>query len=511
MQNKKAVIDIGSNTVRLVIYEFFEDGRFREVENVKAVARLRTYLNNDNILGEEGIHILLKILNNFKEVLEFHRIHDIRCVATATIRQSQNQNEIIAQIHRETDISIELLSEEDEAFYGYYAVAQTTPIETGITIDIGGGSTELTYFENKKLVHSFSFPFGVVSLKQQFIKGQRLDEEELSQLQHFIHEQLSTLNWLKDRAVPIVMIGGSARNVAQVNQHQENYPIAGVHQYTMTAEQIFSLREQLYSLSIDDLEKVEGLSKDRADIILPAIEVFYQLFQYSNGTYIMFSRKGLRDGLILEELNGKHMKKMTVESVIGLSLRELGYDYNIDHTHSQHMVYLASMMWEELVKHKLWEQNAGDLQLLKYGAYLYYLGEYIDSDSISQHTFYILANRAINGFFHRDRVKIAGIASYKNKSILKQFLEPFSSWFSKEEIKNIRDLGALLKFVYSLNATKRNVVKKLEISSIGQSRVVIDALCSKGVLAERYQAEKQKKHLEKAIKKDVVINFVYLD
>ncbi|WP_456271720.1 Ppx/GppA phosphatase family protein [Bacillus sp. AK031] len=510
MADKSAILDIGSNTIRLVIYQHFEDGRYKEIENVKAVARLRTCLTEEQKLSAVGIEKLLQILKGMKEILAFHRISSVRCVATATIRQSVNKDSVLLKVKEETGLDIEILSEEQEAYYGYLAVVSTTPVETGITVDIGGGSTEVTYFENRKLQESHSYPFGVVSLKQQFIEGDSITEEERIKLTRFLLEKFSALPWLKDKKVPIVGIGGSARNIAQVDQQQRNYEVAGVHQYILSGDTLASIRDQLFPLSYKEIEKVEGLSKDRADVILPAAEVFHQLFQLTDSPYFMVSRKGLREGLVIEMAKQGKQEAINKDSVIDLSLRELCHEFDIDGSHSRQMVFIADNVWKQLSHLGYWVLDESDLQMLEYGAYLYYLGDYIDSESSSQHTFYILANRSINGFFHQERIKLASIASFKNKTAFKQYLENFHAWYSKEEIKKMREMGSLLKLVYSLNATKRNIVKSIEVSD-EHDHLSITVSCSGDYLAEKYQAEKQKRHLEKALRTDLMIHFDRVD
>jgi exopolyphosphatase / guanosine-5'-triphosphate,3'-diphosphate pyrophosphatase len=510
MTNKSAIIDIGSNTIRLVIYKYENEGRYKEIENVKAAARLRTYLGDDMKLAVKGIDKLVEILNNFKEILDFHECPAARCVATATIRQAENKEGILKVIKRETGMDIEILSEEQEAYYGFLAVISTTPADTALTIDIGGGSTELTFFENRKLIHSHSYPFGVVSLKQKFIQGDSITEEERNRLIDFLLNEFSKLPWLKNKNVPIIGVGGSARNIAQIDQQQREYKLADVHQYVLSGGTISSIRDQLFPLNYKEIEKVEGLSKDRADIILPAVEVFNQLFAYSAATYFMISRKGLREGLIIEMVNKISQAEMTRDSVIRMSLNELCHEFDINELHSKQMVFMASELSRRLSELGFWELTDEELNMIQYSAALYYLGEYIDSDSSSQHTFYILANRPVNGFFHKERVRMASIASFKNKAALKQYLDPFLGWFTKEEIQKSREMGAMLKLVYSLNATKRNIIQSIEVER--QADLLAISICCKGdYLAEQYQAEKQKRHLEKAIKTEMHLIFKRID
>ncbi len=504
-REKYAIVDIGSNTMRLVIYLREKSGRLKEIENVKVVARLRNFLSDEGDLTEDGIRILIDSLLSFREVTNHHSLDDVKCVATATIRQAKNQQQILERVNNETEFTIQILSEYEEAYFGYLAVVNTTPFQSGITIDIGGGSTEVTYFHDRKLINYHSFPFGALSLKKQFISGEFPTESELITLRKFIKNQLDQLEWVKDKCLPIIGIGGSARNLVQIHQEFVSYPIAGVHQYLMSTEDVFEMNQYLQSLSFSELQKVEGLSKDRADIIIPAVEVFRQLMSIVGADHFALSRKGLRDGVFFEELT-REFGISVFPNVIEESFYELATDYNVNLNHVFHVTNSAVMITELLNKAGVISTSTEDKLFLKRGAFVYNLGSYIDSESSSQHTFYLLANRTIDGLFHKDRMIVALIASYTSKSGFKRYVTPYSQWFSREELQTYRILGAILKFAYSLNATKRNIIKSIDLHTYKEG-LTFTITCHHDWKPEQYQAEKQKKHLEKLLKRSITIIF----
>ena len=228
---KTAIIDIGSNTIRLVLYSYKKNEGLREFGNIKTVAKLRTYLLPNGEMSEEGIQVLADTLNSFRLILADYQVTDIKAAATAAVRQAVNNEEIIRRMQEETGIKIDILTEEEEAYYGFAAVAHSMDTPSAVTIDIGGGSTEITLFINKKLQKTFSFPFGTVSLKQKFLNASTITRDELVQLRAEVTEKFSSLPWIKDVAFPVIGIGGSARNLAQVHQQKTNYPLSGVHEY----------------------------------------------------------------------------------------------------------------------------------------------------------------------------------------------------------------------------------------------------------------------------------------
>lgn len=503
-KNTYGVIDIGSNTIRFVIYHINQSGRFKVIQNVKIVARLRNYLDENNVLTDEGMHVLLNAMKSFQDVEEHFTLDEVICVATATLRQAVNQKDIIEKIERETSFSPRILSGYEEAYYGFLAVIRSLEIKDGITIDIGGGSTEITYFKNHSLKKYHSFPFGALSLRHEFVKGDVPTETELATIKEFVHAHFESLPWLKNKKLPIIAIGGSARNVVQIDQAKKHYPLSGIHQYKLKAEDIVKVKNDLLGLTLDDLKKVDGLSSDRSDTILPALEVFDVLCQYTDANQFILSRKGLREGVLYEKLKPILPSEA---SVIEKSFKELSVDYEVDTPYVFQVMETVEKLFNEMLPFTKGKVDQEDIHLLKKATYVYDIGQYIDTEASSQHTFYLLANRTIDGLMHKERLMIALIASYKNKALFKQYIHPFRQWFSKKEKKKIRWLGAMLKISFCLNITKRDIIRDIRVEQ-KEDRIKLIFTCVQPFEPEEYATKKQVKHLEKVTKFPVDISFV---
>lgn len=505
-KGKIGVVDIGSNTIRLVIYEHSKERGLSEIQNIKTVARLRTYLQDDKKLAEEGIGLLEKILLSFQEILSDFKTERVYATATASVRQAVNGPEIIDRLKKTTGFEIDILSEEEEAFYGFLAVAHSLPVRSGITIDIGGGSTEITYFDEKELQASHSFPFGVVSLKQDFMDGDRLPPANKQKLIQFVTEQLATLDWLKGKALPVIGIGGSARNIAHIDQRMKDYPISGVHQYKMSAEDLDQMSKQFEGVTVADMRKVEGLSNDRADIILLAMEVFRALLKTVGTDEFIFSRKGLREGIMINAIMQSEEHSFDKNDVFRHSFEELAKEYGVNRKHSEFMKKMTGSLYQDFCEAGYFTWNEDDSVLISRAASLFNLGEYIDSDGASEHTFYLLANRSIDGLLHKDRVRLALVASYKNSDLYKRYTADFSNWFSEEELRKYRDFGRLLKFIYALNVSKRQVTQQIELQR-NNGTAALNVSFKGNSLPEEYQAERQKKHIDKIVKGEIPLVF----
>ena len=504
---KTAIIDVGSNTVRLVLYEYNNKHGLYEFGNFKTVARLRTYILTNGKMSDEGIDVLAQTLKSFKEIMDDYGVTDIHAVATAAVRQASNQQEIIKKMHELTGIQLHVLSEEEEAYFGFVAVAHSMDTPSAITIDIGGGSTEITLYENKKLQKTFSFPFGTVSLKQAFVKGSVINPSELKKLEHFIKSQFSSLPWIVNKKLPIIAIGGSGRNIAQIHQQKSDYPLSTVHQYGMDYNEMQDLKFDLAMMNFDQLKQQDGLASDRADIIVPALQVFLTLMEVVDSPEFQISKKGLREGLIINRVLQDNASAFNKYNVFEESAKRIAKEYERTEDEALTLESLASQFYIQCCNLDYFHYKEDQAQLFKYAARLYAIGEYIELDSASQHTFYLIANQSISGMSHVTRIKLALLASYKNKDYFRRFLTPFKDWISREEQQELRELGAVLKFIHALNISKRNIVKKIKIKNDNQS-VFVEAYTKQNAVAEMYTAERQKKHIERIFKKPVYISFI---
>ncbi|WP_096188383.1 Ppx/GppA phosphatase family protein [Evansella halocellulosilytica] len=500
------IIDMGSNSVRFVIYSVDENGCFKEIQNLKIVARLSTYINNEGNMTLDGIDIILETLARFQMITFNYQLDVIKGVATAAIRNAKNQSEIISAIKNQGYFHIEVLSDYKEAYYGYLAITNSTNIIDGISIDIGGGSTEVTLFEERTLIASHSFPFGALTLKEAFIQNGDPTEGELKKLENYLIQAFNTLPWLKCKTHPIIGIGGTARNLANIHQQIVNYPLSGLHQYEMADKDVTLINEKLRNLTLKQRQQVEGLSKDRADIIIPAITAIEKLIDHTGGNQFIISNKGLRDGLfyeiVLKQIGITHFPNTTEESVYQLS-----HMYNLDLQFHKRIAILATFLIKQLQSLNIVSITKDELKIIQWAAKVFYIGASIHPESKSQHTFYLITNQSIDGLSHDERLAVAFISSFKSRSLLKKFAEPFSRWVTAEELKSFELFGAIIKLCYGLDVSKRNIVKSIELSEDSLNKLTIQIFYDKDAYFEKYYARKYKKHLEKALSKEIEIQF----
>ncbi|RYM06672.1 Ppx/GppA family phosphatase [Sporolactobacillus sp. THM7-7] len=503
---KHAMIDIGSNSIRLVVIGIDKYFFFKELHNFKAVARLSSYIDENENLNDEGVSTLLTILERFQFLLSREQgLTAIDAVATAAMRKARNRDRVFALVKRKTGLSVRLLSGLKEAYYGYYAIINSTYIEDGISIDIGGGSTEVTLFRNRRLVHAHSFSFGAVTLYHTFFEGGNPDG--FIKLEAFLKKTFSAFDWLVGQSLPVIGIGGSARNLARIDQAHQHYRIVGLHQYTLSRRRLNELAKALEAMSLEEREALDGLSKDRSDIIVPAAIVINTLVNMNHGEKFMLSGEGLREGVFYEWL----LKARGIDRipyVLNESIRQLRRNFNLDTQHTSYVKTLAFQIFDGLfpvIDRSFPEKRTA--WLLSHSADLAYIGEYVNNESSSAHTFYLLTNININGISHRDRLAIALIASFKSRSQMHDFAEPFRKMVTKDELKLCETLGAVLRLAHDFDRTRLHVVDEVKVKISKKKLPQLIAYYHDDPYFECQAAQKHKKHLERALKTSITVCF----
>ncbi|WP_286887215.1 Ppx/GppA phosphatase family protein [Aneurinibacillus sp. UBA3580] len=469
MDKYSAVIDMGSNSVRLVIYYETAEGTSYEVDNIKNTIRLSTFLNEHNEIIEPGIKEVLRVLTQYRQLCEARKVSSVIGVATAAVRKAINKEELLTRIYETTGFTFRVLSGEEEAYYGYLAVVNTMSVSEGFTIDIGGASSELVKFADRKLVESYSFPFGAVTLAKQFFRNGIPTDAELVSLEKYLKEQFLAHPWIKEKKYSLIGMGGSARNLAKVHQKMMRYPFASLHNYHMKKYHVDTVFHYLKELSPTQMQGVEGLSKERADIIVPGIYIIKVLLECIGSERFIVSNKGLRDGVHMESrLKAKNLTLL--DDVVEEGVYALMVNYKVNQVHARHVDNLSCTLFEQLAKEGLHSYGPEEKRLVSVAARLHDIGRMINIGEWNQHTFYLMVNVFLPGLTHKQRLLAALIASYKGSKRMQRLVAPYESMVSEADLQMVEQLGLLLLMARALDRTESQQISDVKL------------LCSDGVV-----------------------------
>ncbi|KQO01284.1 exopolyphosphatase [Paenibacillus sp. Leaf72] len=460
-EHRIGIIDIGSNSVRLVVYERTAHGAHRVIDGSKRPARLSERIDDQGNLSAEAMSELLGTLSHFRLICAHNRTGEIRAVATAAIRNASNRAVILEAIKAETGLDIELLSGEQEAAFGFLGMINAMDLEDGLLVDIGGGSTEVSLFRGRKLQHSVSFPFGCVSLNRRFASKGMLSDEALRALDNAALEAFKSVPWLaKAQGLPMIGVGGTARALGKIHQAATNYPFHQTHNYAIPGGDAEMVFDQLRALPLDKRSKFPGLSKDRVDVIVPGLAVLRQLYKLTKASGYIICGAGLRDGIFHDT---RFSQESTHQDVLGFSLHNISMLHPAaPMQHVSQVNRLALQLYDEL--RELHQMPSRARILLDAASSLFRIGASIDYYDYAKHTFYLIVNSHLNGLSHKEILITASIASYKSKSRARQQLRPYKEMLVESDYELICRLGTLLQLASALDRSETQALSRLAVS-----------------------------------------------
>ncbi|SDN21145.1 exopolyphosphatase / guanosine-5'-triphosphate,3'-diphosphate pyrophosphatase [Paenibacillus sp. yr247] len=467
------IIDIGSNSIRLVIYEINALGAYRVVSEHKDSARLSERIGYDGILHSKDIISIVPILSHYALLCKVHEVQTVRAVATAAIRNANNSAEIVRVLEGQTGLSIEVLSGTEEARYGYVGVVNSIDIRDGLIIDIGGGSTEVTLLRDRKLLHSVSFPFGAVNTTRQFMKNENLTEQEIVDIRQMVQVAISDHPWITDSPnLPMIGLGGTIRTLGKMSQKRSKYSLQLAHNYVLKPGELNAFLTLLSSLPIEKRKKIDGLSKERADIMVPGLIILDTLFEAAGASGCIISGSGLRDGLFYETLDPKHPIK---PDVLEASIHNLLLLHpNAAEKHVRHVDKFATQLYEKLsARSELEEQNQ---RYMHTAALLHRIGASVHYYQYLKHTQYMMAWSRIDGLSHREIVICSFIATYKTKSRTHQQILAYKDLLAESDEALIVMLGTLLKLAIALDHSETQPVQELQLTQT-ETTLTLKLLC----------------------------------
>ncbi|MEO5706920.1 MAG: Ppx/GppA family phosphatase [Alteraurantiacibacter sp.] len=293
-QPDRAVIDIGSNTVRLVVYT----GSRRAPSvflNEKVTARLGRDLMASGRLPDKAMDLALTGLARFALILKDLEVPDVQCVATAAVRDAANGPEFLARVAA-LGLDPRLLTGEEEANYAAMGVIGAFPGARGVVADMGGGSLELVAVADGQCHKGVSLPLGTLRLGPLRARGEPAFRAAVA-------AELVAAHWAKGLPGPLYLVGGTWRALASMAMHGKKYPLSDPHAFTLTADDALQLAKQLARMKPEDLVAVNGVPASRAYGLPDAAAMLRVVIQKLHPTALVISSWGLREGLLFDRLD----------------------------------------------------------------------------------------------------------------------------------------------------------------------------------------------------------------
>ncbi len=496
MTERVAIIDLGSNSARLIVMHIYANGAYNLVYHQKETVRLSENMAATNIIQARATRRAVETMKIFAHMCRLFNVDKTIAVTTAAVRNAKNGAELLALVEQETGIRLELISGTTEARIGFIGSVNTLDITDAIIFDLGGGSTELTLVQGAKAQKSISLPFGAVNLTDRFATSDKVSDKQLEELRSYIMRNLSKVPWLANMPLPLVGIGGTARNVAKMDQKRKNYPFNKVHNYRLGEMSLTDLWRSLVVTDYKQRLKFPGLSGERADIIVAGTTIIKCLFDYTRANRLIVSGCGLREGLFFRHYLAKVGEKEIVDDILLHSTRNMLLFYKGNTDHAYHVAALSEAMfdgWREL--HRLDER---DRKLLRVAALLHDIGITINYYDHPRHSAYLVENARLFGLTHREQMLTAVVAGWHNGPVAKYMRNRlYSEFLDESDWQKARKLALLLSVAESLDTTQLGLVKKVSSTVSAKAACLALVLDSQGAPIELQEAEKHRKWFRK--------------
>ncbi len=469
---KIAIIDIGSNTARIVIVNIREGGYFTVIDELKEPVRLAKGMEIDGFLRPLRVQQMVKTLKTFKNLYESHNVSRVFAYATAAVRRAKNQKSFVDEILSSCGIKLTVLSQEEEASLVYIAVINSMDVPKGVIVDIGGASIKLIYYNRRVLIAQDTLPFGAVTLTEKFADATSDSVERARMIEEYVTEHLKKIEWYNnvEPDVQLIGVGGSIRNLGKISRRFKRYPLDMAHNYHIGFDEFNNIYNTLKAVDITRASRIKGLSSARADILPAALSCLKAIENTSSFPELIISGAGMREGAMFRYAVPSTAEK-PIGDVLGHSIYTMLSHFNMNIAHSEHVFDISLQLYRQLkVLHKL---PRSYVKVLRTAAQLHDIGSSFKFYDHHKHSFYFILNSNLYGIQQKDLVMAALVAGLHGPQPLDGVeIQQYLNMLTEEDIDAVRKLGVIVRIAECFDRSMGGVITSLTCDVLGDSVIL---------------------------------------
>jgi exopolyphosphatase/guanosine-5'-triphosphate,3'-diphosphate pyrophosphatase len=503
-----AAIDLGTNSFHLVVASVDRvTGRFRILDREKELVRLGSGSNNMKYLSEAAMTRAITTLKRFKSVADAAHAR-IVAVATSAVREALNQDDFLRRVKAQTDITVQVVSDVEEARLIYLGVLQALPVfeQRILLIDIGGGSTEFLVGKRRVVHFKSSLKLGAVRLTEKFFSGGVKKSKAIAQAREFIHGSLAPiarqLNLLEVDTV--VGTSGTIANLAAIVRASKGRRTTSLNNVEVRSEELIRAAERIAKCkNSSDLLEIRGLDRERADIILAGSLILERILLDLSIERLVISEYALREGILFDAIEkeqrtdgGRRLHNIRLESVL-----HLGDTLSYERNHAHQVARLALRIFDQT--RRLHSLGRLEREFLEAAALLHEVGLFVSHSQHHRHSYYLIRHADLLGYTENEKEMIATIARYHRKSHPKEKHDGFAR-LSQDEQRVVTKLAAILRIADGLDRRHIGSVKDVRCLRKGKTlllRVVPEGRTS--LELEIWGSDRKKQLFEETFRTEV--------
>jgi exopolyphosphatase / guanosine-5'-triphosphate,3'-diphosphate pyrophosphatase len=453
---KISIIDIGSNTIKLVIYHVKKDNSFIGIHQESSKVRLGESLAYSDSLNEQSILKSIDVLLLYRDIAKLESANKVICVGTSAVREAKNNKYFVDEVLKKTGLRVRILSGDEEAYYSYLGASMSTCIPNGLFFDLGGGSLEVVYTEDSKVKNVQALPLGALRLTRTFANQDgsysKKDCENMTQT------ILDILPTKKSYGIGIdsllVGVGGTLRALGRYDQKRAGYPFEKVHNYRLTLNSIDSLRKDISHMKPGEISNLLALDSTRVETIVAGIHVIHSIMKKFDFEEVVISGYGLREGVLASFIQDPYtVQNHGIENLEKQILKVLSYHcYKYDISH-----FGLDDMMEDMIYYRMLKER--EVEILSYA--LYTLSKLPETNKYYS-LFYHILDQDYPRLTYREQVILALSIVYSKKIRTgEELFYKYNHLLKPQNLKSVQKIAILFKLARIIIKTRSQIRIKL--------------------------------------------------
>ena len=462
-----AAIDIGTNSIHMIVVKVRPDRSFEIIDREKDMVRLGAGGLDGRSITPTAMAAALQTLAKFKRLAESHQVDEIVAAATSATREADNGGDFIAEVAQATGIQIKVISGTEEARLIHLAAGYGVDIgaSTGVVVDIGGGSVEVTLGSATQMTLGRSFKVGVIRLTERFVKSDSLSGRDERRLVKHLHGEMGAyLDQVAERGFDrVIGTSGTILSLGAVAIAEESPSLEELRNRRVSAKALHRLRKKLTSLSLEERLAVPGLDPRRADLSVAGSVLFDTIIKRLGADEFTLCDLALREGLVLDYIHRNSARISKVERYPDVRRRsaiELAERCGYWPEHAQQVAKLALAIFDQTRSvHGLSDRER---DWLEYGALLHDIGVHISYERHHRHSYYLIKNGDLRGFDPEEIEIIALIARYHRQGVPQKSHQGYGD-LSRSKRRAVKALSAMVRLAEGLDRSHSRALAGLDL------------------------------------------------
>lgn len=460
-----AAIDIGTNSVHMIIVQVRGDRSFEVIDREKVMVRLGAGGLDGRALTATAMAAALQALSKFKRLAESRHVDEIIAAATSATREAENGGDFLNAIASHTGIRARVIAGPEEARLIHLSASYGTAFAGGtVVIDIGGGSVEITCGTGAEPDLARSFKVGVIRLSERFVRSDPLDARDERRLVKYIERQVGDhLREIRARGFErVIGTSGTMTSLGALALGLQGQEVGDIRNLRVPAKYLHRLRKRLVSLDLQERLTLDGLDPRRADLAPAGIVLVDTLLRALDAEAVILSDFALREGLVLDYIRRNRRHIATIERYPDprrRSVMELGDRLHHWTPHAKHVAHLSLQLFD--ATRDLHGLGDREREWLEYGALLHDIGMHISYKAHHRHSYYLVRNGELRGMDPDEIEIVALVARYHRRGRPRRTHEGFAR-LPRPARRAVRVLAACVRLAEGLDRSHNQVIRDLE-------------------------------------------------